>query len=186
MYVPRHYLVVDLEATCDDGGLVPRAEMETIEIGAVLTRASDLQPVAEFSTFIRPVRHPTLTPFCTALTTIRQAQVDGAPLFPSAMNDFVRQMFVGHDAVFCSWGAYDRTQLRQDCERHRIQYPLGSQHFNLKELFSESQGLRKKHGMKAALELAGLKLEGTHHRGIDDARNIARLLPWCLGRLKLP
>ncbi|MDF2697512.1 MAG: Inhibitor of the KinA pathway to sporulation, putative exonuclease, partial [Labilithrix sp.] len=34
-----------------------------------------------------------------------------------------------------------------------------------------------------ALEHAGLTLEGTHHRGIDDARNIARLLPWLLGRV---
>jgi 3'-5' exoribonuclease 1 len=29
--------------------------------------------------------------------------------------------------------------------------------------------------MKNALELEGLKLDGTHHRGIDDARNIAKV-----------
>ncbi len=32
----ERFLVIDLEATCDDGGAVPRLEMETIEIGAVL------------------------------------------------------------------------------------------------------------------------------------------------------
>ena len=31
----------------------------------------------------------------------------------------------------------------------------------------------------------GLPLVGTHHRGIDDARNIARLLPFALGRQRL-
>ena len=31
-------------------------------------------------------------------------------------------------------------------------------------------------GMTAALDLLGLPLAGTHHRGIDDARNIARIV----------
>jgi inhibitor of KinA sporulation pathway (predicted exonuclease) len=34
--------------------------------------------------------------------------------------------------------------------------------------------------MRAALELCSLTVEGTHHRGIDDARNIARMLPFIL------
>lgn len=186
MPAPEHYLVVDLEATCDDQGAVPRLEMETIEIGAVLVRASDLVTVDEFTTFVQPIRHPLLTPFCTQLTTIVQAQVDGAPLFPEAMRGFVRAMWAGRGALFCSWGAYDRTQLMQDCALHKMDYPLGSGHLNLKEAFSEQQGLRKKEGMAGALRLAKLELVGTHHRGIDDARNIARLLPWCLGRLRLP
>jgi hypothetical protein len=32
----------------------------------------------------------------------------------------------------------------------------------------------------------GLTFEGTAHRGIDDARNIARLLPYALGRVPPP
>jgi len=48
-------------------------------------------------------------------------------------------------------------------------------------MFSEKQGLKKKQGMAGALKLCGLPLEGTHHRGIDDARNIARMLPWIVG-----
>jgi inhibitor of KinA sporulation pathway (predicted exonuclease) len=31
-----------------------------------------------------------------------------------------------------------------------------------------------------------LAFQGTEHRGIDDARNIARLLPYALGRLPVP
>ena len=38
--------------------------------------------------------------------------------------------------------------------------------------------------MAQALKLAGLELDGTHHRGIDDARNIARLLPFIVGDQK--
>jgi 3'-5' exoribonuclease 1 len=36
-----------------------------------------------------------------------------------------------------------------------------------------------------ALCLVGLAREGTAHRGIDDARSIARLLPWLLGRMPM-
>jgi len=32
--------------------------------------------------------------------------------------------------------------------------------------------------MARALQMTGLALEGTHHRALDDARNIARLLPF--------
>ena len=31
------------------------------------------------------------------------------------------------------------------------------------------------------MKMAGLQFEGTAHRGIDDARNIARLLPLIVG-----
>ena len=37
---PNLYLVVDLEATCDDRHLIPRGENETIEMGAVLVRSA--------------------------------------------------------------------------------------------------------------------------------------------------
>jgi len=37
--------------------------------------------------------------------------------------------------------------------------------------------------MDGALRRVGLPLVGTHHRGIDDARNIARILPFALGRV---
>jgi len=54
---------------------------------------------------------------------------------------------------------------------------FGQRHLNLKRRFAARQGLRKPVGMAGALRKAGLELAGTHHRGIDDARNIARLLP---------
>ena len=38
--------------------------------------------------------------------------------------------------------------------------------------------IRKPMGMQTALRQAGLPLQGIHHRGIDNARNIARLLPY--------
>jgi len=177
---PTHYVVIDLEATCCDDYSFPREETEIIEIGAVLVSAESLKAESEFQTFVKPVRHAKLTPFCTQLTTITQADVDRAPRFPQAifaLGSFLR----GKDALFCSWGGYDRNQFRRDAQYHRVKLPLGDRHLNLKEAFSKRLGESREFGTGQALRRVGLSFSGTHHRAIDDARNIARLLPFALG-----
>lgn len=182
MHQPQHYLVIDLEATCSDDGTVPKHEMEIIEIGAVMVAAGTLLPIAEHQTFVRPTRHRYLTAFCISLTSIGQSDVDAAPSFADAVKTLATWAYAFPSILFCSWGDYDRIQLRSDCAHHRVTYPFGSGHVNLKRAFSAMRGLEKKPGMAQALASVGLELAGTHHRGIDDARNIARLLPWALGR----
>lgn len=177
------YLVVDLEATCDEGSALPREESEIIEIGAVLVDGATLEPLDEFQTFVRPVIHPQLTPFCTRLTTITQADVARAPTFRFVAP---RLAAFGQGALFCSWGAYDKNQLERDARRAGIRSPLGPRHLNLKEAFARAAGEPGQRGNGNALGRVGLKPTGTQHRGIDDARNIARLLPWVLGRVAIP
>ncbi|HLT37476.1 MAG TPA: 3'-5' exonuclease [Enhygromyxa sp.] len=176
----RDYLVIDLEATCDNAGAVPKREMEIIEIGAVLVDRTSFEPIAEFQTFVRPVRHPKLTRFCQELTSITQAQVDAAPGFVEAIAA-LREFMAGEQPLFCSWGNYDRGQFQLDAGYHRIKLPFGPDHLNLKQAFSDALGTRKRFGMAGALRRLGLPLQGTHHRGIDDARNIARILPYAIG-----
>jgi inhibitor of KinA sporulation pathway (predicted exonuclease) len=180
-----HYLVIDFEATCCDRNSVPREQMEIIEIGAVMVEARQLQVVAEFQSFVRPVRHPRLTPFCTQLTSITQQQVDAAPAFAAAMQAFQQWLHGFGSCVFGSWGDYDRNQLQQDCAFHGLPYPIDAPHLNLKRRMAERQQLTRKLGLGAAVRLAGLSFAGTHHRGIDDARNIARLLPYIVGDSEL-
>lgn len=177
MRIPNaSYLIVDLEATCSNDGSVPRHEMEIIEIGAVLQNARTFEIESEFQTFVRPVRHPRLTPFCTELTSITQEQVDTAPLFPEALRAMKEWMEGFEDALFCSWGNYDRSQFLQDCEYHAVAYPFDSGHLNLKEEFSRALATGRRFGVGGALRRLGLQFEGMHHRGIDDARNIARIV----------
>ena len=95
---------------------------------------------------------------------------------------FKTWMYEHGATVFCSWGEYDRKQMELDCALHRVPYPMPGRHLNVKALFSETRGIKKRLGMAEALQHAGLELTGTHHRGIDDARNIARLLPLAVGR----
>ncbi|MFO0576764.1 MAG: 3'-5' exonuclease [Polyangia bacterium] len=189
MEAKKFYLVIDLEATCDADHKIPREQTEIIEIGAVLCDAEKLARVAEFQTFVRPLRHPRLTGFCTQLTTITQAQVDGAPTFSVAIQKlgaWLRERGVLGQFTFCSWGDYDKNQLAREERRHGLRLPLGTGHLNLKEAFCRRSGDDKKLGTGQALRRVGLRSEGTAHRGIDDARNIAKLLPYCLGRLPIP
>lgn len=181
----RDYLVIDLEATCDDAGAVPKREMEIIEIGAVLVDGITFEPRGEFQTFVRPVRHPILTPFCRQLTSITQADVDAAPGFPEAIAA-LREFMAGEQPLFCSWGNYDRGQFQLDAGYHQIKLPFGPDHLNIKQAFSDALGTRKRFGMAGALRKLGLPLQGTHHRGIDDARNIARILPYAVAALPIP
>jgi inhibitor of KinA sporulation pathway (predicted exonuclease) len=171
-----YYLIVDLEATCSDNGIVPRNEMEIIEIGAVVQSSMTYEIESEFQTFVRPVRNPLLTRFCNELTGITQFDVADAPPFAEAIESMKEWMYAFDDAVFCSWGDYDRKQFIQDCDFHGVAYPFRPGHLNLKAKFSESLNLRKKFGISEALRHLGLDFEGSQHRGLDDAQNIARIV----------
>jgi inhibitor of KinA sporulation pathway (predicted exonuclease) len=164
--------------------------MEIIEIGAVLVDGETFAPVDEFATFVRPVRHPMLTAFCTQLTSITQADVDAAPGFAEAIADLTRFIVQhargGPPPRFGSWGNYDKNQFRQDAQYHGVQLPFAGDHLNIKQAFSDAMGTKKRFGMARALRRIGLPLEGTHHRGIDDARNIAKLLPYAVSAQPFP
>ena len=103
-------------------------------------------------------------------------RVAGAPHFREAMDAMQEWMHAFDDALFCSWGDYDRMQFLQDCEFHRVAYPFRSGHMNLKAEFARALGRTKKPGIAAAVRSLGMEFEGTHHRGLDDARNIARIV----------
>ena len=171
----KYILVIDIEATCwDDNKDKQRNEMETIEIGAVLID-SDLKQVDNktFQSFIKPVRNEELSNFCKQLTSIKQEDVANAPLFPEVMKKFEEWIGDVKDVTFASWGAYDFNQIQKECLFHNIKFPFDN-HFNIKIHFQEKQGVRT--GVKKALRRLNFEFEGTPHRGIDDAKNITRIL----------
>ena len=180
MRSPEYYLVIDVEATCADDNSIPRHETEIIEIGAVIVDSTTFDQLDEFQSFVRPIRNPRLTPFCIDLTTIRQIEVDIAPSYPVVIKKLEAWLKSYRSSLFCSWGDYDQVQIEKECRHHHINYPLGIRHLNLKNAFAHRYRLPKPVGMQTALRQSGLHLQGIHHRGIDDARNIARLLPYII------
>lgn len=167
------WVVVDLEASCWEAAWV-RHRMETIEIGGVRLGA-DREVVGEFDTFVRPVVVPRLSSFCTRLTSITQADVDAADTFPKAFARFATWLGAGPFRLV-TWGPFDLQQLRMDCGRHDMVFPerLAHSHLDLKKAFSRWKGI-KRPSMHDALDLLGLPHIGHAHRGIDDARSLARI-----------
>lgn len=166
------YIIFDLEATCWEHR-VPMDSMEIIEIGAVRLGV-DMLPKDEFASFVRPVVNPALSDFCKSLTTIEQESVDKAEDFKTVFPRFVSWAGAG-PVTLCSWGAYDKKQLGIDCARHGLSLPPNlDPHINLKALFAERYTV-KPCGMVKALRMLQLPLDGTQHRGIDDAKNILKI-----------
>jgi 3'-5' exoribonuclease 1 len=174
-------LVVDFEATCSPCRVVvPRDAMEIIEIGAVLldaTGAADADR-GEFRVHVRPQLNPMLTPFCTELTGITQADVDAAPTFPDALAQLLA--FAGDAAATCfmSFGGFDARLLAEECARHGVQPPPFASRLNLKRAVMARLRIERPLGIVEALERCGLRYEGRLHSALDDARNASRLASW--------
>ncbi|MBD9484202.1 3'-5' exoribonuclease [Pseudomonas sp. PDM14] len=173
-----HWLVIDLEATTEEGGW-PVSEMEIIEIGASLVNGEGRE-VDHFQRFVRPLRRPCLTTFCRELTHISQASVDSAAPLSEVWPQFERWILTHQPRLvgWASWGDYDRQQLYQDWQQHDLHSCLEHlPHSNLKQRFSEARQLTRPVSLTTALQMAGLSFSGQQHRALEDARNTARLLP---------
>ncbi|EDQ89693.1 uncharacterized protein MONBRDRAFT_25291 [Monosiga brevicollis MX1] len=188
--------VMDFEATCEE----ERSPFphEIIEIPAILLDAKSGELLDTFQTYVRPKLNPQLSKFCTNLTGITQDQVDAAKLFPEAWQDFedflgkaVQKFKASHDVddvrVLCaSDGPWDfRDFLAFQCQLSQMDYPAVCQqwmdvrkrltkHFKLKWAGPERAAYAT--GLDFMLQAVGLTFEGRPHSGIDDSRNIARLV----------
>jgi inhibitor of KinA sporulation pathway (predicted exonuclease) len=167
-------VVVDVEATCWEGEPPPGEESEIIEIGVCLLDTATAERVERVGFLVRPVSS-SVGPFCTRLTTLTQAEVDRGVSLEEGCRA-LRQRFRTQDRVWASYGDYDRRQFERQCRRDGVAYPFGTSHINVKTLFAVAHGLSREVGMAEALERIGIPLEGTHHRGADDAWNIAAIL----------
>ena len=166
-----HLLVVDVEATCWEGDPPAGQLNEIIEIGICLLEIPTLYRLDKRSILVRPERS-TVSDFCTQLTTITPEMVQNGKSFQEACS-ILRKEFRSEERAWASYGDYDRTQFEKQCRHTGTVYPFGRTHLNVKSLLALAYGLPNEIGMSQALELMGLPLEGTHHRGHDDAWNIA-------------
>jgi inhibitor of KinA sporulation pathway (predicted exonuclease) len=170
-----HIIVIDIESTCWDGGYPPRGQAnDIIEIGLCPIEVSTGRRLEKRSILVKPERS-SVSPFCTELTTLTQEQVDGGIAFKAACK-ILEDEYLTPDRLWASFGDYDRRQFEKQCRDQGIRYPFGPSHLNAKTLFAVSRSLPSEVGLPQAMALLGLKLEGTHHRGHDDAWNIAAVL----------
>lgn len=163
--------VIDVEATCWAGPPPAGQASEIIEIGVCVLDLRTLERVERRSLIVRPERSQ-VSAFCTALTSLTPEVVTAGLSFVEACG-VLRRDYRSESRPWASWGEYDRRQFQRQAEQ--APFPFGARHTNAKAVYAAAFGLPRP-GMAQALVHAGLPLVGTHHRGGDDAWNIAALI----------
>ena len=179
--VMDYYLVLDFEATCENNKRI--TPQEIIEFPVLKVNARTLETEAEFHSYVQPTVNTQLTAFCTQLTGITQDMVDGQPVLKDVMAAFHDWMNANGlldpnvKSCFVTCGDWDlKTMLPRQCQYFNIPIPkYFRQWINIKHVFRTVTG-KKASGMAEMLDYLGLSLDGRHHSGIDDSRNIAKIL----------
>lgn len=166
--------VVDVEATCWSGSPPDGQLNEIIEIGICVLETEDGTIAMAQSLMVRPELSQ-VSPFCTQLTGIEPEEAARGTSFADACANLASE-FDALKRPWLSWGDYDRKQFLRDCQNKQVDYPFGPQHINGKALHAKLTQGGKQMGMARALDAYGMPLEGRHHRGGDDALNIARII----------
>lgn len=183
------FIVYDLEATCYDKNdqTKPKGfQNEIIEIGAVKCDEHG-NVIDQFCQFLRPKKYPIVSKFCTDLTTITQDDINFAMHADIVIMEFFRWAYDTdrdpqawlENTIFISWGLYDKRQMRDDLRLNGLNVNLinDDNHRSLKHLHSEWNKLNypKGVGLGSACKFEKIEFTGQPHRGIDDARNVAKI-----------
>jgi 3'-5' exoribonuclease 1 len=179
-----NYIIFDLEATCWENTPIGYVQ-EIIEIGALLVDDYG-QEIERFNAFVRPSRHPNLSPYCKQLTGITQIDVNRAKHFPEVVNQFMDWAEIDDDDyILCSWGEFDQKMLAADCRLHGFGEAWLKHYVNLKGEYRRIKRLPKGIGLKKTVEIEGFEFTGDHHRAISDAENLAKVFVKYLGTWEL-
>lgn len=175
-------LIIDIESTCWDHKPPPGEVSEIIEIGLARVDLDSLERIDKRAILVRPQKS-NVSPFCTQLTSLTQEEVNTGITLAEALR-LLRSEYDSENRLFVSWGDYDRNQFHRNCADYGLQYPFGPTHLNIKTLFSVALGIRQELGLEEAMKKMGIKLEGRHHRGVDDAWNIAQVFCSVMWRIR--
>ena len=120
-------LVIDVEATCWEGDPPPGQTNEIIEIGLCVLDVATLERVERRDFLVRPVRS-TVSPYCTQLTTLTQADVENGLSLAEACRILAQEYQAGA-RLWASFGDYDRKQFERDCAAFGVAF--GATHLNI-------------------------------------------------------
>ncbi|MBL3659010.1 3'-5' exonuclease [Fulvivirga sediminis] len=168
-------VVVDIEATCWDEKTPDGMESDIIEIGICLLNVQSREISDNRGIIVIPERS-TVSPFCTELTTITPELIEQEGVTFKEALKILKDEYLTQSRAWASFSAYDLKQFQRQCLALGRGYPFGPSHINVKTLFALKNKLGHEQGMAGALHILGIELEGTHHRGKDDAKNIAKIL----------
>jgi len=168
-------LVIDLECSCWRGHPPEGQRQEIIEIGICMLDFNTREITKKQGILVKNHKSE-ISDFCTKLTSITQDMIDKEGVEFDEACRILKEYYKSEKRIWFSWGNFDRTMLVKDCLHRGEEYPLSDYHFNAKTLYGFKHKMKNEPGVQRALKHAGMTFEGTHHRGVDDAVNIARLI----------
>ncbi|VDK87850.1 unnamed protein product [Litomosoides sigmodontis] len=181
------YLVVmDFECTCEAD--LYDYKHEIIEFPAILVDVRRKEIVDIFHSYVRPVANPQLSEFCSALTAITQEMVDKSLPFTDVLDSFRAWMQLHRlgqkDAryAFVTDGPWDIAKFFQmQCIQSKLSAVPHDFRFYINIRRSFTNKYCKKHSTQrinlgGMLAFFNMEFEGRQHSGLDDSKNIARIV----------
>lgn len=177
-------LICDEEFSCQQDPFWTKENGELIEIAIVPLdlKTLEIRHDLAWSSLVKPTRTE-VNEYCTNLTGITAEMVrkEGKP-FSEVCNSIENQF--GHGSAWLTWGESDRDVLLRASEYAGVRYPMAKTHINGKHLYSVLRGRRRELGFKKALQAEGIQFEGTPHRAMSDAKNLAVLWQKLLSEIR--
>jgi len=160
-------------------------EPEIVEVPTVIvprvTEEGVVFTAEEFHAYVRPV-HFALTEFCTDFTGITDEMLptkreDGFGSFAQTWNSWECFMDKLDRPLVVTCGDWDlKTMLPAQMKLSGMKAtPVVTRWCNIKICFKKLYQ-QKTRGMNDMLKFLGIPLDGKHHSGIDDCRNIAKIV----------
>ena len=177
----EYLLVLDFEANCIENGSLPCQEVIEFPVVPVQVGTQTVLEDKIFHHYIKPTVVPQITEFCTQLTGIKQNQVDAGIPITEALQRLDKWMedngFTASNSTFVTCGRWDlNTCLKKEASYKKIELkPYLKKFINIKDAWMATHTVSKATGMPGMLQSEGLTLDGKHHSGIDDSKNIAKI-----------
>jgi len=175
-----YFLVLDFEATCDSP--INPLPQEIIEFPVLKINSTSFEVESIFHSYVRPTVNPELSNFCTQLTGITQEIIEGQPIFEDVFENFQRwlekeNLLSGAKFACATCGEWDlKFMFPSQCKAFRLPVPdYMKKWINVKVSFAEMAQLYPRN-MVTMMKYCQLKHEGRLHSGLDDCKNIARVM----------
>lgn len=174
-----NYIVLDLEWNqCPSGKAEENASLrfEIIEIGAVRLD-EDLTLTDRFREVIKPQVYQDLHFKTKEIISLRAIDLENARSFPEVAKDFMD--WCGEDAVFCTWGTADLTELQQNLAYYKMPspFPFPLLYYDIQKIFSIVYEDRKsRRSLESAVDFLGIPKNIPFHSALSDAHYTSQIM----------
>jgi 3'-5' exoribonuclease 1 len=134
-----------------------------------------------FHTFVKPTIFPEITPFCSLLTGIVQDDVENAPNLWETL-ELVRKFLQCNEflskytfAIACD-GPWDMQNFLHKSKKLSKPDYFNEWVNNVRSMHNKFYKTKQRMGVERMLAYSNMSFIGNPHSGLDDSKNIARIL----------